>query len=77
MNPELPEDEGPVSHRAPAPRTVQAISALALVIVAIGSVAALSWASLVSGNDAAQAALLSIATAAVGALIVLAGGKVQ
>jgi hypothetical protein len=56
-------------------RPVQAIAALALVIIAIGTVAALAYSALISGSEAALSAVLSIATGAVGALIAMAGAK--
>lgn len=63
----------PVQHK-PEP-TVHLMAVMALVIVAIITVAATCYAAVVKGSDVAQTLLGTLATGSMGALIVLAGGR--
>lgn len=59
----------------PPSKSVQSVAALALVIIALGTVAVVGWMAVVAGSEASTALLGSLATGAMGALIVLAGGR--
>lgn len=60
---------------SPPSKSVQSLAAVALVIIAIATVAVVGWLALVEGDDASTALMGSLATGAMGALIVLAGGR--
>lgn len=57
------------------PRSVRVLSAIGLVGIGAGTTFGVTYAAIVKGNEASITLLGTLATGALGALIVLAGGR--
>lgn len=59
----------------PAPKSVRLLASFALAGIGGGSTFAIAYASIVKGSEPATTLLGTLATAALGALVLLAGGR--